>query len=68
MGKKKIADSIIIKVGGGIREVPRETDEIMESLESGQPDAGFEQTEDVHPVGLEFGTNAKNGPDKLINR
>ena len=34
MSDKKIAESIIIRVGGGIREVPREISEDVESLES----------------------------------
>ena len=67
MGKKKIADSIIIRVGGGIRAVPREPIEIKENLESVHREPGFEQMEDVHPLGSELGVNKKIGSDKIIN-
>ena len=67
MSKKKIADSIIIRVGGGIREVPRQPLEITEPLESIHLEPGFEQTEDVHPFGTESGTNKIIGTDKTIN-
>ena len=67
MGKKKIADSIIIRVGGGIREVLREPAESAEILESVHRDPGFEQTEDLHPFGGELGPDTKNGSDKIIN-
>ena len=67
MSKKKYADSIIIRVGGGIREIPRQPLEVAESLEPVQRDPGFEQKEDVHPLGVEFGSNTKIGSDKIIN-
>lgn len=67
MAKKKIADSIIIKVGGGIRAVAREPVEIAESLESVHREPGFEQVEDRHPFGVETGANRKMGSDKIIN-
>ena len=63
MSKKKIADSIIIKVGGGIREVPREPAEIAESRESVRREPKLDQTEDVHPFGVELGSNASVGSD-----
>ena len=67
MSKKKIADSIIIRVGGGIREVPRQSLKITESLESVLREPGFEQTEDVQPFGAEPGINTKNSSDEIIN-
>ncbi len=67
MSKKKIADSIIIRVGGGIREVPREPVETIEPLESINVESGFEQAEDVHPFGGELGLNTKIISDKIIN-
>lgn len=67
MGKKKIADSIIIRVGGGIREVPREPIEIEESQESAHRQHGFAPAEDAHPFGVDLGANTKTGADKIIN-
>ncbi len=67
MSKKKIADSIIIRVGGGIREVPRQSLEITENLESVLGESGFEETEDVHSFGAEPGVNTKNASNKIIN-
>jgi len=67
MSKKKIADSIIIRVGGGIREVPREPVEIAESLESVHLEPGFEQRENVHPVGGELAAKTNISSDKSIN-
>ena len=67
MGKKKIADSIIIRVGGGIREVPRESVESEESRESVQGGSGFEQNEEVHPFGVDLGSKTKIASGKIIN-
>lgn len=67
MSKNKIAESIIIRVGGGIREVPRESAEGAEGFESTNLEPGFESTEDVHPFGVEAGTNSKGGSGKIIN-
>jgi hypothetical protein len=67
MSKKRIAESIIIRVGGGIREIPREPLEIAENLESVHREPGFEQKKDVHPFGTEFVANTKTGSDKIIN-
>jgi hypothetical protein len=67
MSKKKIADSIIIRVGGGIREVPRESLEIAESLKSMLREPGFEQKEDAHPFRSEPRIKTKNSLDKIIN-
>ncbi len=67
MSKKKIADSIIIRVGGGIREVPRESLEIAESLKSMLREPGFVQKEDAHPFRSEPRIMTKNSLDKIIN-
>jgi hypothetical protein len=67
MGKKRIADSIIIRVGGGIREVPREPVLTSENHESIHRKSGFEKTEDMHSLGIEPEANTKIGPDKIIN-
>ena len=67
MNKKKIADSIIIRVGGGIREIPRESLEIAESLKSMLREPGFEQKEDAHPFRSEPRIKTKNSLDKIIN-
>ena len=67
MSKEKIADSIIIRVGGGIREVPRESLENTENLKSVLREPGFEQTEDAHPFRSEPGIKTKNSSDKIIN-
>jgi hypothetical protein len=66
MGKNKIADSIIIRVGGGIREVRRKP----LATEIADPSLGetdFEQADDTHPFGSEHASTAGIGPDKIIN-
>jgi hypothetical protein len=65
--KDKIAESIIIRVGGGIREVIREPFEVSENLESVHREPDFEQTEDVQSYGTELGSKPKIGPDKIVN-
>ena len=67
MSKKKIADSIIIRVGGGIREVPREPADIADYQESAYLEPGFEQKEDTHPFGIDGEKNIKFRPNKIIN-
>ncbi|MBW2502260.1 MAG: hypothetical protein JRD39_04875 [Deltaproteobacteria bacterium] len=42
MSRKKIADSIIIRVGGGIREVPRHPVEMPINHNAADQEAGFE--------------------------
>lgn len=66
MSKKKIADSIIIRVGGGIREVRREPLE-AEAVDSSHLEADFEQAEDMHPFGSELGSTSGIRTDKIIN-
>jgi hypothetical protein len=67
MSKKKIADSIIIRVGGGIREVPREPGEVAEYQDSVHQKPGFERQEDTPPFGIDGGANPKIGSNKIIN-
>ncbi len=43
MSRKKIADSIIIRVGGGIREVPRHPVDMPKKHDAADQEAGFEQ-------------------------
>ena len=66
MSKKMIADSIIIRVGGGIREVPREPSEVVEFQDSVHQESGFEQQEDASPFG-DGGAKLKIGSNKIIN-
>lgn len=67
MSKKKIANSIIIRVGGGIREVPRQTNEVEEYQDSVHVEPGFEQQEDTSPFGIDGRANLKIGSNKIIN-
>ena len=67
MGKKKIAESIIIRVGGGIREVRREPIETPDVVESVHIEADFEQSEDVRSVGSEYGATITNRKDRIVN-
>lgn len=65
MNKNKIADSIIIRVGGGIREVPRKPVDIAENLDTETQDSSFEQVEDVKPFGANMMENSKMKSDQL---
>lgn len=67
MNKNKIADSIIIRVGGGIREVPRKPVDIAENLETEIQDSSFEQVEDVQPFGANMMENSKMKSDTVIS-
>lgn len=64
MSKKKIADSIIIRVGGGIREVPRESADIAARVKTVDPAPPAEKKEELHPLGTDLGANIN---DKIIN-
>jgi len=64
MGIKKIAESIIIRVGGGIREIRREPLE-TETQEVFLAEADFGQGEDTHLLGVEKGSDPGIGPDKV---
>ena len=67
MSKKKIAESIIIRVGGGIREILREPVEITENHEAIPRESSFEKTEDVRQFGAEREANTKVVSGKTIN-
>jgi len=67
MSKKKIADSIIIRVGGGIREVPREPGELVEFQDSAHLEPGIERQEDTSSFGIDGGAILKIGSNKIIN-
>ena len=64
MGKKKIADSIIIRVGGGIREVRREPLE-TEVSDFSLAEADLNQPQDNQRFGVEIGSSAGIGTDKI---
>ena len=65
--KKKIADSIIIRVGGGIREVPRKPINIEEKPEPDSEESGFEQAEDLHRFGTDKAAGSQIESDRIIN-
>jgi len=67
MSKKKIAESIIIRVGGGIREVPREPADITDTQDYVSLEPGFEKEEDTPPFGIEGRAKIKIGSNKIIN-
>ena len=67
MEKKKIAESIIIRVGGGIRSIPRESIVTKDAIESPLVESDFDQAEDGHSLGPEMESTLKNGNDKIIN-
>ena len=67
MEKKKIAESIIIRVGGGIRAVNREPVESQDALNVSHADAVYENTEDIHSLSSELVSTPKDDNDKIIN-
>lgn len=67
MKKNKIADSIIIRVGGGIREVHRETNEITDIVESVETETSLDTTENVHSFKPDASTVTSISKDKAIN-
>jgi hypothetical protein len=56
MEKKKIAESIIIRVGGGIRSIPREPIE-----------SDFDESEDMHSLRSGLESTLKKSRDEIIN-
>ena len=62
MAKKKIAESIIIRVGGGIREIPR-----VPTSDAVDTQFDFEQPEDRHSFQSKRGSSSKKVKDKIIN-
>ena len=67
MEKKKIAESIIIRVGGGIQSISRESIVTQDAVETPLIEADFDQTEDVNSLGPEMESAIKNSSDKIIN-
>ena len=67
MEKKKIAESIIIRVGGGIQSISRESIVTKNVSETPLIEADFDQTEDVNSLGPEMESAIKNSSDKIIN-
>lgn len=66
MGKKKIADSIIIRVGGGIREVPREQPVSRKEPDSKESDV--KQSDDINSFSSDFSPASKTSKDgTLVN-
>jgi len=67
MEKKKIAESIIIRVGGGIRSIPRESIVTQDAIESSHIESDFDQSEDIHSLGSEMESTLEKRDDKIIN-
>ena len=67
MEKKKIAESIIIRVGGGIREITRETVESQDLMEAPHSESDFEQPEEIHSFRSEIGSASPKSKDKAIS-
>lgn len=67
MEKKKIAESIIIRVGGGIRSISREPNVPQDAIESALNESEFEQSEDMHSLEPELESTLKNSNSKVIN-
>jgi len=67
MGKTKIAESIIIRVGGGIRAIRREPLETSDVVKSVHTESDLELSEDMHSFGTELGSTTTISKDKIIN-
>jgi len=67
MEKKKIAESIIIRVGGGIRSIPREPLETQDAIESPLIESDFDQSEDMHSLRSGLESTLKKSRDEIIN-
>ena len=67
MEKKKIAESIIIRVGGGIRSIPREPLETQDAIESPLVESDFDQSEDMHSSRPGLESILKNTKGEIIN-
>jgi len=67
MEKKKIAESIIIRVGGGIRSIPREPLETQEAIESPLIESDFDQSEDMHSLRSGLESTLKKSKGEIIN-
>jgi len=67
MEKKKIAESIIIRVGGGIREISREPIETQDVMELTHIESDFKLSEDTLTFRSEPGSASTESKDKTIN-
>jgi len=67
MAKKKIAESIIIRVGGGIREIRREPLETQDVMSSADTESEFKQSEEMHSFRPEPGAISPKSKNKTIN-
>ena len=67
MEKKKIAESIIIRVGGGIRSIPREPLETQDAIESPLIESDFGESEDMHSLRSGLESTLKKNKDEIIN-
>ena len=67
MEKKKIADSIIIRVGGGIREVYRKPADIPEVIDTYNAESEGEKSEKISVLRSETGSVSTSTKDEIIN-
>lgn len=67
MEKKKIAESIIIRVGGGIRSIPREPLETQDAIESPLIGSEINQPEDMPALRPGLESILKKSKEKIIN-
>ena len=68
MAKKKIADSIIIRVGGGIREVQRKPADVTEISETSPADIEKEENKkSLQPLSTGPTTISKINHRKMVN-
>ena len=67
MGKTKIAESIIIRVGGGIRAIRREPIDTPVVVESVRTETDLKHSEEIHSFGSEPGSTKTINKDKIIN-
>ena len=67
MEKKKIAESIIIRVGGGIRSISREPLETQDVIESPLIESDFEQSEEMHSLRSGLESTSKKSREETIN-
>jgi hypothetical protein len=67
MKKNKIADSIIIRVGGGIREVRRETADIPEMPDTVETNLDVEGTEDLQTFPSGLGSLSAEDKKEVVN-
>lgn len=67
MKKNIIAESIIIRVGGGIREVRREPADVEDTLDIAETSAELEQQEDLQSFQPGLGSASKVDKTKVVN-